>query len=295
MVEIHSTQLTAACLRRVELTLAGKASGYTTGALYVGNVCHAAIRAMHERGQKWDRTECESAVLAGALVADQTAKDDRRPLSEAVAAGRTDHLAEALKLVYAYACRCRLPEGSRLLGCELPIRATWDVDGEPIDFASHLDMLYRTPGGVLTVRDWKSGSDSPSRVFLGRNLQLAAYCLAVGTGEVCIDGDWVAFEDFPAVEWCHLRNLLPYGKATTTKDDDGNVAEFKKGDPRPLRSALVPVVHTDEGRDAAWAEIATRVRMMRAGYWPTSPDPEGCRCCDVRADCPSFDYPGEPE
>ena len=56
-----------------------------------------------------------------------------------------------------------------------------------------------------------------------------------------------------------------------------------------LRSALVEVNYTDDGRDAARAEIATRIRMMRADLWPTNPDPEGCRHCDTRVGCPGFD------
>lgn len=289
ITEIHTSALTASCLRQAQLTLEGKAVGWTTGALFIGNTVHAALRHLHEGDSDWGRTACESAVLAGAAVADDTAKADNRPLSEAVIAGRAEHLAEAGKLVYAYATRCRLPEGAKLIGCELPIRATWEVDGEPFDFASHLDMLWRRADGSLVVRDWKSGSDSPSRMFLARNLQKAAYHLAVGEGEVCVDGEWLAFDAYPSVEWCHLRNLLPYGKATTTKDDDGNLVEFKKGEARPLRSALIETTYTDAGRDAARAEIATRVRMMRADLWPTNPSPDGCRFCDTRTGCPGFD------
>lgn len=289
ITEVHTSQLTASCLRRAQLTLEGKAVGFTTGALFVGNIVHAALRHLHEGDTDWKRTDCESAVIAGAAVAEQTATAARRPLSDAVLAGKAEHMAEALKLVYAYATRCRLPDGAKLIGCELPIRATWEVDGEPFDFASHLDMLWRDPRGRLLVRDWKSGSDSPSRMFLARNLQLAAYHLAVGTGEVCVGGDWLAFDTYPAVEWCQLRNLLPFGKATTTKDDAGKLTEYKKGDAHPLRSALLTVDYTDAGRDAAWAEIATRVRMMRADLWPTNPDAEGCRHCDCQPHCPSFD------
>lgn len=292
LTEVHTTPLTASCLHQAKATADGFSVGYTTGALFVGNICHAAIRHLHERNE-WERVDCESAVIVGAKVAEATAKADNRPLSEAVISGRSDHLAEASKLVYAYATRCQLPPGSRLIGCELPIRATWTVDDEPFEFASHLDMLWRTTDGGLAVRDWKSGSDSPSVMYLSRNLQLAAYHLAIGEGEVCVDGEWLAFDTYPTMEWCHLRNLLPYGKATTTKGDDGKTADFKKGDPRPLRSALMEVNYTDAGRDAARAEIALRIRMMRADLWPTNPDPDGCRFCECRGACPSFDGFGE--
>lgn len=288
MLELHSSPLTSSCLRRTKLTINGLASGYTTGALFVGNVAHAALRWMHEK-DRWDA--CETAIVNGAVIAEKQADDDNRPLSEAVVASKEEHLDTARKLVQAYADKCRLPDGSRLIGCELPIRASWEVDGEPFEFASHLDMLWRRPNGTLVVRDWKSGDDSPSAMYLSRNMQLGAYHLAVGEGEVCVSGEWLAFDAYPSCEWVHLRNLLPYGRATTTKDDDGNIVKFEKGESRPLRSALIDIEYNDRGRQAIRDEMALRVRMMRAGFWPTNPDPEGCRHCDVKPHCPAFDYP----
>jgi hypothetical protein len=89
---------------------------------------------------------------------------------------------------------------------------------------------------------------------------------------------WERLESDAVVEWCHVRNLKPYKRA-----GKGYVA----GDVRPIENILHPIEfeHTQLVKD----ELALRVRMIRAGMFPTNPDPVGCMLCSCKGACPQFD------
>lgn len=283
--DIHTTDLTTACLRRVQLTHEGKRKGEATTALFMGLLFHAACQRMHEAGIWSDPGECIEQVRLDVL---RGLADESRPLTDSVKANRKDLEVEVSEWLRRYALRFSGYFGAaKLIGCELPVRYTMSVDGTDQEFASHIDLLYRAPAGELIVRDWKTGGDSPTQHFLDRNLQTGLYHLCLKYGAVQLpDAGWVEFAEHPGIEWVHIRNLMPYAKATETKDDGGTLRQFKKGDDRPLRTIVRNATVFNE--QAVVDELATRVRMFRAGLYPTNPTPEGCHICECSEYCPSW-------
>ncbi len=279
--EIHTSDLTGSCLRQVQLKVEGKAYGETTGALYVGNVVHPALAWLHNH-DRWDRSACEAAVLHGVKVCEAEAKQENRPLSPSVKEKRSDYMAESLELVVLYAQRLKPARDETIIGTEIPLRFTLEHESldEPHEFATHIDLLGRNRDGVLVIDDWKTGKESPSFSYLSRNMQLALMWLGLLDGEILEPtlGTWERLGERAIVQWIHIRSLKPYSKG-------GN--GFKKGDARPLEKIRFAVgfVHEQRIRD----ELALRVRMVRAGHFPTNPDAIGCMLCDCKAACPSFD------
>lgn len=290
--ELHTSDLTAACLRAVQLRHEGKVVGEMPTAMYAGNVFGEAVANLHRVGN-WSPSPAEIRKMVEAAVAfvDATAEKENRPLTDAVKAGFSDTIADTCDLVRLYAQRFgSLFSASKLIGVEVPIRWTFAVDDDPVEFASHLDLLYRDPNGILTVWDWKRREDAPTLAYLARNMQLNTYALAVRYGEVLIgsggEQEWTAMDEWPAVAWLHANNLWPYTRATTARED-GVEVQYKKGDHRPLNRVLYVNDFDPETESVVMDELATRVRMMRAGHFPTNPDPVGCHICGSKRWCPS--------
>ena len=281
-MEIHTTDLTAACLKSVELRWEGKRIGETTTALALGSLWHEAVRLFYVD----EMTPAEAVDAASVRVAQDAAKEGR-PLSSSAAFSLKDLGDQVREWLDQYTSRFGWILNSKRVGCELPVRMSADVDGEPVEFASHLDLLIRS-GDSLMVIDWKTGEDAPTRDYLSRNMQLGMYAWAVRDGEVFVGGEWVSLGELPTVAWFHVRNLSPFKKATTAKDEMGNSVEYKKGDVRPDNKILITADIDDDGIEYVKREFATRVRMFRAGMFPTNPDPIGCLLCECRRDCPTF-------
>jgi hypothetical protein len=292
ITEVHTGDLTADCPRRVLLARSGKIVGTMPGAMYRGNLAGEALRMMHEQGREWTRTVIESVVLQAAEAVAETAKRENRPLTNAVLDNKHSTMTEVVRALLEYGARVA-PRVHTLIGCELPIRWTIDVDGEPQEFASHLDILYRDSDDWLCFDDWKWRDDAPGFHYLSRNLQFASYAYALKHGSVLVypsDGDegWIQFHEWPLAYWIHLDALRPYGKAVTCRDDDGEERQFKRGDARPLR-AIVRQAWVMEAKEQAIVDaLSERVRMMRAGLWPAIPDPVGCGLCESNNWCPHF-------
>lgn len=290
-MDIHTTELSEPCQRKVQLTAEGKRVGSMPTALYRGNLIHAATRLCHERG-RWDEGAVETALIdAGGIVARQ-AKDENRPLTEAVTKSCTIIMAECARMLAAYG-QLVAPLFVKVIALEAPIRLTLDVDGEPAEFASHIDFIARDKDGRLCIPDWKSGSDAPTRAYLNRNIQLALYWLACHDGLIQVDGwtGWQNLGEWPRMAWVHMNNLLPYGRKTTVVDQDtGEEVTYEKGQKRPLNKIVQWCDYLPECADAVRAELATRVRMRRAGLYPAHPDPVGCFLCECRDFCPSWTY-----
>lgn len=281
MIELHTSDLTAACLRAVQLRHEGKVIASGTEALVKGSLFGACAQVVHERG-KWAMSDAPGIVVETAPKVRVSLAEENRPVSEAVAANWTDILAEVERHVAQYIGRFAGYFAScKLIGCEVPIRATWDVDGEPVDFASHLDLFFRDTVGDLWVWDWKFRKEGPTPQYLARNMQFGGYSRAVETGEVLIDGEWVGFGTRPRLAWIHAPSLLPYGRGGTAGE-----RSWKKGEARPLDTIVRAMEYTNA--PAFDAEFATRVRLMRANLWPTNPDPIGCKVCESKHECPSF-------
>jgi hypothetical protein len=296
ITEAHTGDLTAHCLRAVYLRRTGQTIGTMPSAMYRGNLAGEALCILHQ-ADDFTPLSVNLAVLRAAEIVADKAKLERRPLTNAVLDNRTTTMAEVVRALCEYGARVA-PRVRTLIGCELPIRWTIDVDGEPQEFASHLDILYRDAQDFLCFDDWKWRDESPSPHYLSRNLQFACYAYGCKHGAVLThpelgDDGWTEFGEWAQGFWIHLDYLRPYGKATEARDDDGEVRKFAKGDTRPLKSIVHPC-NIDESRESVIvAEMTERVRMMRAGFWPTNPDPVGCRVCECNTHCPSFTEGGE--
>ena len=290
--EYHTSFLTASCNRQAYLTREGKAVGEATGALFRGIAASAAMEYAH--AQKLDPACAAGAAITGWSEAEAQCEAENRPLSEAVGKNKPKTLAEIERVVSLYCDRFRqMFSTAKRYYTEVPIRWAIDVDGEPAEFASHLDLLWQAAGGSWYVDDWKWRADAPSPHYLSRNMQLGMYALAVAHGEVLLDDFWVALDAMPVVTWVHLPHLLPYTMKVKAKDDSGQLVTFAKGDPRPLKNIRCTADIHDEA--VILDEFRQRVRMDRAGFHPTSPDPIGCRLCECSRHCPSFDGDGKGE
>jgi hypothetical protein len=282
--ELHTSDLLSGCLRRVQLRHEGKAIGKCTGALYRGLLFHEAARMLHTANMIGEPL---AITTEAAQTVAKTLHAERRPPTESVKAKAADTVADVAALIGHYQRRFSdLFAHSKVIGLEVPIRLTMVVDDQPQEFASHLDILYRDPHGNLRVDDWKSGDDDWGSEHVHRSLQLGLYYMAVQYGSVMIGGEWIELGEAPTVAVIEVNNLYPYTRKVTAKDDTGNEREFVKGDDRPLSSIRREVLVTNEA--AIHDELALRVRMNRAGFWPTNPTADGCRFCESSSHCPHW-------
>lgn len=269
---IHSSDLTASCPRAVQLRLEGKAVGEYPTALFRGQLAHAALEIMHGRDLEADVNAVVDDEATEKVLA--TAEAENRPITEAVArelGAIQEEVVEVLELYVKrfadYFAQCKV------IGTELPV--SWRADG--IDFASHIDLLFREPNGDLYVWDWKWRSDSPMYGYLSRNMQFAMYAMCCREGRIQIGGEWIALRQWPVVAWVHLPNLRPY-----TRAGEG----YAKGDERPLDRIVREVRYGDASRATILRELELRRAMMTAGLFPAIPDPLGCHLCECQAHCP---------
>lgn len=284
ITEIHTSDLTRPCMRSVQLRHEGKIDAETTGAMFDGLVFGEACAMAHAAGLADDIDHWGIVSIAWQKCHDRCLAE-KQPVSRAVGENAEQTVKDIAALVAEYADRFREHFARwKVIGTEVPIRAAFDVDGEPVDFASHLDLMFRDHTGVLNVWDWKLAYEKDaSPEFLARQMQLPLYAVGVEVGEVLIGGEWIAMEERPTVAWIDGASLRTYKRKTTM--GDGTVMGL--GDRRPLSRIVREVVVRNP--TAVLAEFAVRVRMQRAGLWPTNPDPVGCRICASRRWCPSFD------
>jgi len=286
-MEVHTSDLTKPCLRAVDLRLNGKAIGCTQSAKAWGLLWHEAATACHLDGQF--AGPCLGSVVSSAWHrVSERAKEENSPLSDAVTRDIPTIMAEVAAFLPVYGERC-VPLIGKAIGCELPIRATFEVDGEDVDFASHLDLLCRDRDGGLMLWDWKGGKDAPSFYELSRNMQFGMYGLALRHGSVMIDGEWVEFREWPSMYWIQVRNLKPFGRASTVKewDEDANdwaEVKYEKGQHRPMNKIVIPSGVYPEGEGEILRRFAEHVRLRRAGIMPAIPG-EHCQFCDSRRWC----------
>jgi len=287
--DTHTSDITANCGKSVELRLLGKRIPEATEALFCGQLFHEAVGLAHKSKLNDFLTTPAECVETALPVVLEGFKTEGRTLSRAVVASMDDHKATVVDWLKNYIDRFAAEFSvAKLIGVEVPCRWSLDVDGETEDFASHLDLLYRTAEGALVLWDWKSGAEAPSTEFLIRNLQMGLYHLALKYGSIMLDGQWVEMEEHPVIEWVHVRYLMPYGKKVTTKDEDGVETTYAKGDTRPRNKVVIPATVTEAGEQALVNELSLRVRMKRLGLYPTNPSEQGCRLCESRRWCPNW-------
>ena len=301
LAEIHTSELTASCLRKVQHRLNGEVEGAATTALYRGLVAGRACELMHQMG--FDQDPSSITVAAAADTQKQLA-DENRMLSEAVENNRQDILAEVTDVLHLYRDRFGPAfERCTLIGTEVPARWSLSENGvllnDQYEFASHLDLVVRDTHnsfgygkGRIIVFDWKWRADQPSHQYLARNMQFALYYMMVKYGSLKCGPEgfeWVDFGEPPVLVWFHLSSLKPYTRRTTAYNDQGEEQEFVKGDWRPTRSILYRVEYDPEQEPNIISELQMRGKMIENDIFPLNPDPVSCRICDAEAFCTRFD------
>ena len=280
-------------MRKVLLRHQGKSEPVAPTALFRGLLAGKALEKLHFSG---DVADHDYETIWSSLVA-ELATEGREP-SESVASNRDTILGQVTTVVEAYKSRLMpLFDKCDVIGTELPCRLTI---GE-VNYASHVDLLVRDTddvfgygrGRVLCI-DWKYREEVPTRAYLSRNLQFDMYWLAILEGSVMTFpafDQWESLGENAQMLWCHLPYLAPFKRKTTCKDASGNAVTFFKGDDRPINNILRDVNFKTECIDSIKADMTERVEVMRAGYFPKSPEPVRCTTCDVREFCNRGDTP----
>lgn len=294
-MEVHTSDLTKPCLRAVDLRLNGKAVGSTQSAKAWGLLWHEAATLCHRKG-RFDAAFVNANVGPCWDVVERRAKEENSPPSDAVRRDVVSMVAEVASLIPVYGERC-VPMIGKFIGCEVPVRATFDVDGEPVDFASHIDLLCRDLDGGLMVWDWKGGKDAPSHYELSRNMQFGMYGVALRYGAVLLDDEWVEFREWPSLYWVQVRNLKPFGRATVLSEYDMEKGErvdvsYEKGQHRPMNRIVIPSGVYPEGENEIMRRFAEHVRLRRLGTMPATPG-EHCQFCDSRRWCGNLGGEGQ--
>lgn len=295
--EIHSSDMTASCMRYVQLRLQNKTKPIATTALVKGLIAGEAMRYLHEEHGIHDEKAQEPALYTPIVnkaveATRRTLLQEGRVLSDAAAAAIPEAVTEIGNICEAYWRKFR-PRfvGTTLYGCEVPVR--WKYAPRMPEFASHVDLMFRDRNGRLTFVDWKFRAEAPTYHYLLRNMQFGCYHAACLEGKFLInDGlseEWKSFGEESHGVWLHLPHVLPFGRATRCEDDRGFEVEFKKGDERPLRMAWRLVEYAPTAVEDVRSELMMRVRMMKKDVFPTNPDPVGCSLCEAESFCPRFD------
>lgn len=281
---VQTTPLMANCLRSVQLRREGKIIGGTGEALFKGVLGHEMLQ----------RRLLGTGIPTSDLVAwtIQKQRDENMPCSASVIENATKYAAEVELVVEQYMKRVA-PSIATLIGCELPIRCTINIDGEQVEFQSHIDVLYRDTEGWLTIADFKFRDESATRPYLERNMQLGMYWYAARHGSIRIEESmdlWVQYVEPVRCVLVDMWGFKPYSRKTAYIDDNGEPQEGAKGDTRPLHTIVKHCNFQDAAEGWLIEELTTRVRMMRANLWPMNPSPQGCMTCQSRPHCKPFGW-----
>jgi len=296
--DIHTTDLTEACMLKGHYRRTGRYIGEVTTALFRGLAAGATLEFMHNCDGWSVPIEC---VRHGLAKTEADLADEGRAMSDVVERDKDESITVELeRMAVAYADRFaeRFAE-CELIGTELPIRCEFEseVFPTPISFASHVDLMFRDVSNVfgrganaLHVWDWKWREKAPTLDYLARNQQFAAYYYGVEDGVVRLVNDtWVSFGEHPVISWVHLGYLMPFGRKTTTKDDDGQVVTFLKGECRPERVIVRTPNFKPDAKPVFLRHLTDRAAMIALGIFPPNPDPIGCSLCESREECDRYD------
>ena len=293
--ELHSSELTAPCMRYVQLRLLKKNRPVATTALFKGLVAGEAARIIHERHLhgNGEAPALYTPIVAGAISSvRKTLDEEGRVLSDATERSIPEFTEEIAKIMENYVRlfgdrfnRCTL------LGCEVPVRWKWKARCP--EFASHIDLLMLDPWGNLVFVDWKLREQSPTHQYLARNMQFACYWATLKEGKVMLsDGltsSWRSMGANARGVWFHLNHVMPFGRKTVVEDDKGMEREFQRGDDRPLRMAWREIEYPDVSVDQVRQELAMRAKMFKSDLFPANPDPVSCAICESEQFCTRYD------
>lgn len=296
-MDVHTSDLTAACMKSVQLRHEGKILGQYTTALYRGQLAGMVCSYIHDH-DAWSEDGLEAAITWGLTEVERTATDENRPVSDSVRKNLDTITGDVRKVcghyierLAGYFAKCKL------IGTEVPVRMEMEIPGQaPMQFASHVDLMFRDAHNQLCIWDFKHQQESPTMAYLGRNLQFVCYYLSAAYGHFQIDSEldlWHAYGEFPDMAWVDLANFKPYSRKTEAKDPEtGELRTFVKGEARPLQNILRRWTFSPDRENDMRKELALRVTMLRHGLFPTNPDKLGCHLCESNEHCPAFHRDG---
>lgn len=293
--EIHSSDLTASCMKYVQLRLLKRNKPVATTALFRGLVAGEAARIIHERhlhGNGEIPTLYTPIVAEAVSLVRKTLDEEGRVLSDAAERDIPETITDIGNLMENYVRRFgdRFNK-CRLLGCEVPVRWKW-MQRQP-EFASHIDLLLVDPWDNVVFVDWKLREQSPTHQYLSRNMQFACYWAALKEGKVMLsDGltsAWKTMGVNARGVWFHLNHVMPFGRKTVVEDDKGMEREFQKGDDRPMRMAWREIEYPDVSVSQIKADLVMRSKMFKADMFPANPDPVSCSICESEQFCSRYD------
>lgn len=297
LAEIHTSDLTASCMKFVELRLKGKVRSAAPSAMFRGMVAGEAMRILHERhlhGNGVDPGMFTPIAVESADSVRSTLDSEGRILTDAVVAAMADVIKDTADLAERYYARFKDRFARcQLLGCEVPVR--WKFAPRMPEFASHIDLLFRDETGQLVFLDWKLRETAPTWHYLTRNLQFGCYYASCIEGRMLLsDGlssDWKMIGERPRGVWLHLWHLLPFGRKTVCEDDRGFEREFARGDERPTRMSWREVEFASDicTVEEIRRQLIERCKMYKADVFPANPDPVACSLCEAESFCPRFD------
>lgn len=287
--DVHTGDLTAKCMRETLHRWNDEFEPTVPTAMLRG-LCFGKATELW-----WDDDEPLDTVAQLALdVTIANLKVEGRVLTEGAekACGEiVEHVHQAMQLWPK--CLEHVGGGSMptIVGMEIPVRMSIEVDGIPQPIASHVDLLLRDSKGGYIIADTKWREDAPTSDYLARNLQFSTYWLCGKHASFRYpNGKWYELGCDARLCWIHASYLRPCGRAQTWVDKaTGEIFNFKKGDVRPMEKVVRWVGYANAARQVATDEIANRIRMMRQGHFPTNPDPLGCALCPSQQWCHRFD------
>ena len=306
--EYHSSDLTNPCMRAVYhrhlAALPGEEHNIKkemTTALFKGLLAGQLLETIH-REQQWD----DAALPAMAEVAvEQTVERGRREGRDptgSVVCNMAENVQEVQERIESYMLRMRDYHSlCDPIGVELPMRFEIPVaEMAPIKFASHIDLAYRNPDGLLVFADFKYQEESPTMAYLARNLQFSMYHMAfayglVKTNDTGTDDDWKEFQEQPIAQYIDVRNFSPYKRKTTVKDfETGQERVYEKGDARRLDNIIKEWRFSSDKEEEMKYNLIEKPTIMNAGLFPMSPSKIGCHLCESKVACHNLIHSNQP-
>ena len=143
--EIHSSDLTASCMKFVQLRLQGKVRPSAPTAMFRGLVAGETLRYLHERvlhGGSDEPALYTPLVNEAIASVKKTLSEEGRMVTEAVEANMADIVSDIGMFAENYYRKFKDRfASSQFMGCEVPVR--WKFAPRMPEFASHIDLLIR--------------------------------------------------------------------------------------------------------------------------------------------------------
>lgn len=309
--EFHTSHLTKACPKSVELKMKGMAKHEATQALFRGLWAHEAIQLLFKKNllHPWD-DECIPDVIHNSYhtVVQQLA-DEERPITEGCMNAMAKLRADVTEVTMEFGNRFgEKMSHMELIGVECPIRWTMPAYGrmtERAELASHVDIILRDTDNVMDRGDdalillelkYKD-RESLTAAWMHRSMQIIMYHLMLRYGSVQLPAvggwlpeQWIEFGEWPKVYVVDLPMLKAYKRAGEFKTPGtGEPVKYKAGDQRPDHMVFRRVFRNADQIDQMKTQLSDHIQMLREGFFPMIPSETGCLVCECENWCPRID------